>query len=1337
MGCVSSHDIIQLHHFFERSVDHYPNNIALICNNTFISYQELDCRANQLAHYLYQQKIKKGSVVAILLERSVESYISILAVLKLGVAYVPIETDYPDERINYIFADLPFDAVVTSALQASEKILNWPTQIVLDEVNQDVSRMPTYRIQSQVEPAEYDNLCYVIYTSGSTGKPKGVEITHRSICHYVQVASNLYAMTPDDRVYQGFSLAFDASLEEVWMAFANGAALIACTSKEVRSGVGLISFLNHHHVSVFSTVPTLLSSLEGHISDLRLLILGGETCSNNLVKKWSRPGLRILNTYGPTEATVIATYAECDPDNEVTIGKPLPGYEVYILDENQKEVQNGQPGELCIAGPAVARGYVNRPENTAEKFIYYPSNPNQRLYKTGDLVFKDNHGNIHFAGRVDDQIKLRGFRIELNEIESVMMAHEGLCQAVAALQQLDQPTLVAYLLLDKNKHFNLDEFKTFLRSRLPDYMMPALFETVESYPLLASGKVNRKALPLPTQVQQSRSYKAPATPLEIEIAAVWENALDCKPISVDSDFFYDLGGHSLFAAKVISNLRNLPLLKNISILDLYKNPTISQLAAKFTQSNPNLEGVGPKDKRVKYNVPAWKYYLCGLGQFFGCLFQYALNTWQLLAVILCYSWISSQYSIISRESQLAFLGLFLAMPIISLALTVGIKWLLLGKVKPGVYPLWGWFYFRWWLVQRLLKGVYLGKYLTGSPLVTIYYRLLGAKIGKNCHIATTQILTHDLISIGDNTTVGADSRLNGYIVEDGWLKIGSITIGEHCEIGARTVVGINAKIEDHGILEDMSMLPDNGLIPLGQYYVGSPALPHQLPANHPGKNKVSIEETTPLENTVFSILHYLGIVFITLLYYFSMLPAISFVSYFYEQHEYFTTMLLAVPIGAVLFLTFHYFCIIVSKKLILDKIEPGQYSLKSIYYLRHWIIVKMMDADEIDVLADSLYYPMFLRFLGAKLGKGVEMGETPHILPDLVTIEEGGFAASSVAMAWPKVHKGTITFAPVLIGKKGFAGNVSYLPAGKHIGEGSLLGGLSIAPENNESARPNTSWLGSPAVFLPKRELFTGFSDQQTYNPPLKLYLLRLAIEFGRVLLPTVFTFLILLNLLFVLDYMLNNFTLALAVIALPVCELLFTLILIGVLVGLKWLLLGKLKPLTKPIWDIFIWKNDIIEYSYNYFINPRFIDKVLGTPFALIIPRCLGTKAGKRVFTDSAELSEFDLISIGDDVCINAETIIQTHLYEDRIFKVANVTINSGCNIGVGSVVLYNTLMEENSTLGSLSMLMKGERLPANTDWAGIPAQSTLLTHGVSVEIPQHDATAEDENIIIPELSS
>jgi non-ribosomal peptide synthetase-like protein len=489
-----------------------------------------------------------------------------------------------------------------------------------------------------------------------------------------------------------------------------------------------------------------------------------------------------------------------------------------------------------------------------------------------------------------------------------------------------------------------------------------------------------------------------------------------------------------------------------------------------------------------------------------------------------------------------------------------------------------------------------------------------------------------------------------------------------------------------------------------------------------------------VENTLFGILHYLGMVFAIMVYYLCLIPPIALISYYYDQSHYFTTIFLAIPLGSILYLVSYYLCTVICKKIILDKVTPGHYPLKSFYYLRHWILMKIFDVDEIYVLADSLYMPAFLRLLGAKLGKKVEMGETPHLIPDLLTIKDGGFAASSVALAWPNVYNGFISFAPASIGHEAFVGNVSLLPAGQSIGDGSLLGCLSVTPPGDQAKEPNSSWLGSPAVFLPRRELAVGFSDQQKFNPSPKLYCLRLFIEFIRIILPTVLSLVTLFNLLYVIDYMLDEHSWFVTALVLPPAELFFTLCLISLLVALKWILLGKLKPLTKPLWDPFIWKNDLIEYSYSYFINTHFTEKVLGTPFALCVERCLGTKVGKRIFIDTEGFAEFDLITIGNDVCINDGTRIQTHLYEDRIYKVSHLTINSGCNVGVDSIILYNTLMEENSTLGSLSLLMKGERLPENTHWAGIPAQSTAYSfpnQQVATEPVVEGASGE----VIPEL--
>lgn len=1296
--------ISNLRQFFEKSADKFPYNTALICDYISMSYHELEEKANQLANYLLTLGVSPGCSVGIFLDRSLNSYISILAVLKAGAAYVPIEVEYPDDRVNYILQDMPFHSVITTtSLMRSRTKIEFPNTVLLDAIEKNLQFQSVKRPSFERSPI--DHLCYVIYTSGSTGRPKGVEITHSNICHYVSVASDLYKIIPLDRIYQGFSLAFDASLEELWMAFANGATLIACTKKDTRSGVGLIDFLQKHKVSVFSTVPTLLATLEGQLPHLRLLILGGEACSLNLIKRWARAGLRILNTYGPTEATVIATWAECVVNKPITIGKPLAGYEILILDENLQPVSPGNQGELCIGGPAVSRGYVNRPEMTASKFVLNPNKPSQRLYRTGDLASTNDDGDIVFLGRIDDQVKLRGFRVELNEIEMVVMEYGAISQVAISMQEVDQNViLVAYLSLKTQAHFDEYAFKDFLKSCLPHYMIPSIIEIVEEFPLLDSGKINRKALPKPkNKAKESAVFVAPQNELEEKISKIWSEELQIERVSVEADLFYDLGGHSLSAAKIVSSLRRIEGLQEISILDLYLHPTIKRLAEKFHRAQ--LKKVDNR-KAKKHRVNPLNYYLCAIGQFFGCLLQYAIGAWQLLTVILCCTWVINRESIFSKESLFILTALFLLMPILSLAITICAKWILLGRIKPGVYKLWGWFYFRWWLVERLQKNLFSPAHLTGSPLITLYYRLLGAKIGKNCYIGTINISIPDQITIGNNCSIGFDSRLLGYVVEDGWLKIGSITIENNCYIGARSVVSINTILHENSKLDDMSMLPTNSEIPPNQFFSGSPASLHEAPSDHITNHQHSQINSSALSTCIYGLLHYLSLVFVMLIYYACYFPAILFISHFHEKTHYLLTISVAAPIGAITFLLLHYLAIGTCKKLLMNKIRPGTYSLKSFYYLRQWTIVKMVDIEEIYVMADTLYLPYFMRFLGAKLGKHVEMGETPHIIPDLITIQDEGFIASAVALAWPNVYLGSIKFAPIQVGKRGFIGNMSLLPSGSNLGEGGLLGCLSITPPGNRAADNYTAWLGSPAMFLPKREVFTGYSDQEKFVPPKKMVTMRLIIEFVRIIMPTTFGLIGLSTMLYIYNLLIWDYSLSSILVIFPLASTAVTCCLIACIIALKWILLGKLKPTTKPIWNVFIWKNDIITYLFNYFVNPHFTELVLGTPFASFLLRLFGAKIGKRVFIDSSDFTECDLISIDNDVCINSEATIQTHLYEDRIFKMSTITIHEGCNVGVASIVLYNTVMEANSTLGNFSLLMKGERLPADSSWQGIPAQ-------------------------------
>ena len=430
-----------LHEIFETRADLCPGALAVVSAGERLTYLELEERANRLARHLRARGVGRGSRAAVLLPRSPDAYAALLGILKAGAAYVPLDPEYPVDRVAFILRDCEAEVLVTTASLASQHPRFGGALVSLDA---DAAAIAA-ESHARLAPGEVGNgprdLCYIIYTSGSTGRPKGVMVEHRSACHLVHAEGELFQVRPEDRVYQGFSLAFDASVEEIWLAFRAGATLVAATCETAGAGPDLSRHLAQSRVTVFSTVPSLLSVLTEPIPTLRLLILGGEKCPAPLVERWARPGLRMVNTYGPTEATVIATYADLAAGKPVTIGRAVPGYRVVLVDDRMEPVPPGAVGEICIGGPGVARGYVGLPEETRARFVpdrFAPADePGARMYRTGDLGRIDGEGNLEFVGRSDAQVKLRGFRVELGEIESVLLEGEGV-QAVEMRDAVEQ-----------------------------------------------------------------------------------------------------------------------------------------------------------------------------------------------------------------------------------------------------------------------------------------------------------------------------------------------------------------------------------------------------------------------------------------------------------------------------------------------------------------------------------------------------------------------------------------------------------------------------------------------------------------------------------------------------------------------------------------------------------------------------------------------------------------------------------------------------------------------------------------------------------------------------------
>jgi non-ribosomal peptide synthetase-like protein len=1271
-----------LHHYFEKQADQQPSEVALICQHQQLTYGELEEKSNQLAHYLYSQGIVTGSRVGLLMERSMEVYIAILGILKAGAAYVPMDPDYPADRVRYILTDSEVALLITTNSMLP-KHPGLPCPICcLDQ--SWLSSQPITPLHVEADPAD---LCYIIYTSGSTGRPKGVMLEHRNAANFVWSAQAVYGITATDRFYQGFSIAFDASIEEIWLTFAAGAILVVGTAEMQQAGGGLSKILTQLGVTVFSCVPTLLSMLQDDLPRVRLLILGGEACQPELVKRWHRSNRRILNTYGPTEATVVATYQECYPDKTVTIGVPLPNYIIYILDENLQEVAPGNTGQIFIGGNCLARGYVNRPELTAEKFIQHPT-LGCRLYASGDLgAWID--GEIQFLGRVDDQVKLRGFRIELSEIESVLMQCPGIQVAVVAVKPLDGvDALVAYLVTD-GAAVDVAATRAYLGQRLAGYMIPTCFHdlTVQKIPRLASGKVDRKCLPAPIpMVEAERTHLVEATtPLEAKLVEIWSNLFNTK-VSIDDNFF-DLGGHSLLVASMVSELRTTPTLAHAAVADVYHYPSIVALAERLaTTTAPPARAAAPHPR------VGWLFGLTVIGQVTGIYLAQLLFSINLLIPLLGYRWF---------ESIWVFFGLISALYPLMLSISVAAKWLLIGKYRAGRYPLWGVYYLRWWLVRLFQQIVPLWP-LIGTPFLSWHYRALGAKIGENCYFGTDDLGTFDLLTIGNDSSLGAESQLLGYEVKDGYLYLGSIEIGDRCYIGTRATLEPNSRMEQDSYLEDMSLLTAHTTIPTQECWHGSPA--RFLEAVKPRKPIYGSNR-----GRVFrGFLQCFGIIILSVLPTVAVLPGVLLMLEALDFWDWWG--LLVAPVAGIMGIVLIILQVLIFRRLFLPRVRPGTYSLRSSFYLRKWWIDQLMhlSLEWLNMIYGTLYSTPWLRLLGVKIGKNTEISTAANFSPELITIGDNAFVADDVSIGAPRFYLGQMTLQQVQIGNDSFLGNSALVPGGSEFGGKNLLGCLSVPLAVSPF---DTDWVGYPAFRLPQRHAANQFDNSLTVKPSRWLWCQRLSIEFLRIILPLTFSAGAMSSLIYLvednIDEVGDDLPLAELLTVIPLWSIGIGLLACFLVICSKWLLVGRYRPHSLPLWHNYVWRSEMVTGLNENIAAPWLMNYLLGTPFLAWYWRCLGAKIGKGVFIDTFDVTEFDLVRIDDRAALNDGCGVQTHLFEDRVMKMSNIRIGRECVVGHSAIVLYDTQMEPGSQLHALSLLMKGETLPAGTHWQGIPAQS------------------------------
>ncbi len=1289
-----------LHTIFETRADLRPQAVAVVFGREQTTYSDLEVRANRLARHLRRRGVGRGSVVAILLPRSVDAYAAILGILKTGAAYVPIDPECPVDRVAYILADSGAGALVTTADLARRHAFGGA--VVCVDADAIAAESPARLPREEAAVGSHD-LCYVIYTSGSEGRPKGVMIEHRNAWRLVRAEGRLFAVRPEDRVYQGASLCFDLSVEEVWLAFHAGATLVAATPEMARAGPDLSRLLTAGGVTVLSCVPTLLAMLEEDVPTLRLLILGGEVCPDRLVARWARPGRRIVNTYGPTETTVIATYAELSPGKPVTIGRAVPGYRVHLLDDSLLPVPRGDAGEICIGGCGVARGYVGLAEQTRARFVPDPFGTEGRIYRTGDLARCDPEGNLQFLGRRDAQVKLRGFRVELAEVESALIESGDVLAAACAVREdvPGVPQLAAYVVPRNGGAVDLPRLRSRLLSRLPAYMAPAWIESVTALPLLPSGKLDRASLPPPRarEAPPMAGDKRPRTVTERLIAEVWEALFRPLPVSVHDDFFRDLGGHSLLAARMVSELRRDPRFRRVSVLDVYRQPTIASLAALLDRdagrSQPLRRAEAPADEARERR----RHFLAGILQTAGLYFVFGFRAFQWVTPYLVYFLLLAAGTSALESAAWAAASATVVFPLLIVA-AVTAKWLVLGRVRPGRYRLWSSYYVRWWFVQSLLSALPLD-YLGGTPLLPFFYRLLGARIGRNVHLGKVNLAAFDLISIGDGACVDDEASLFGYVVEDGELVLGAVTVGRGCFVGTRSVLREGTTMEDRARIEDLSLLPAGARIPAGETWAGSPV----RRVSRPETVAAAPPERGPLRRAAIAAI-YAALVFLVLPIPLlaAFVPGMALLMRIHAVAHPFLYLGAAPLVGGsfVLLLTTE---VVVLKWLLVGRVRAGTYPVDGGFYVRNWIVDQLL-AFSLDVagpLHSTLYLAPWYRALGARLGRFVELSTATATTPDLLDIGEGSMVADEVSLGAARVEGGWMAVAPTRLGRRAFIGNSAVVPAGTAIGDGSLVGVLSLAPSG--AAQPGASWLGSPPLLLPRREPSADFPEQRTFHPSRRLWLTRGAVEILRVTLPPAGFILVTTTVILAALELSSRAGFAVTLGLLPAVYAGCCAIALAAVALAKWIVIGRYRPFVRPLWSLFVWRVELVNALYEFLAGPLALDALRGTPLLPWYFRLLGARIGRRVYVQTIGLLEFDLVQVGDRVALNDDCILQTHLFEDRVMKASGLRIGDGCGLGACSVVLYESKMENGSRLDALSLLMKGETLPAGTAWAGAPA--------------------------------
>ena len=1312
-----------------------PQRLAMWTEHQSLSYAELGALSDRVAAHLHLAGLRPGHIVGLWMPRGIDLLVMQAAVAKTGAAWLPFDSEVPVDRIQVCLQDADAFGLITA--QASLELLHEVsyTKYVAEHLLQtEPASLPDLPRARAGDPA------YVIYTSGSTGKPKGIVINQGSISHFLRSENSVLGITEEDRVYQGFSVAFDMSFEEIWISYLVGASLWIAPREVALDPEALPKALQHHQITVLHAVPTLLALFSSDVPSLRLINLGGEMCPPSLVEKWANPQRKMFNTYGPTEATVSASLAPLHAGQAVTIGVPLPNYGLLVIspelnnDGSMQLLPRGETGELCIFGPGVSAGYLGRPDLTAEKFLNNPWAPSEKyraLYRTGDLAKIGEDGSVQCLGRADDQVKIRGFRVELGEIEAVLAKQSGVGTVAVILRQeqgIDQ--LIAFIVRDLNQQAStsvaslIQQLREALSQQLPAYMVPSRYEFLDEMPRLSSGKIDRKELKARalTEMVDSAENDAAETDAEQVLFAALAKLFPGQSLKRQADFFDDLGGHSLMAARLVSALRQDPRYAYFKISDIYQSRSLGKIAqvmqaGALTQQTPVAEAnVAAETSRTLHARTSGldlKRWICGAAQaaMIPCLVAIRMLQW--LTPFFAYHFLTGEPSdSVARAMGFSML-IFLAVTVAEFFFAIAAKWLILGRLKPGQYTLWGWTYFRWWLVDRIIEAVPVYM-INGSSLYRYWLRALGAKVGDEALVGSITLRSADCLHLGKGVSIGNACNFENVRIQNGQMLVGLIHLDDDAYVGSYSVLEGNTRLEKAAHLDGQSALIDGQTIPAARVWRGSPARDTGAFVSDPQLAREQPNTTRKFFETLYFLF---GALLVSLLFFLPVFPSFMLIDWMdsLEAFEFIQTANLEVQLTDYFVLAFPATAVLVLCTALLSagirwgflgRLQPGSYSVHSNTYLRKWFVNQIQESS-LNVLHGvyaTIFSPYWYRLLGAKVGKGTELSTALGVVPDMLTLGDECFIADAVMLGDEEIDQGWMTVQATTISRRSFVGNGAYVPDGTEIPENVLIGVHTRAPDNAQMKAGDT-WIGSPAMLLPAREEVKGFAEELTFKPSLWRKLARGFIEAFRIIAPHALV--IAIGYVIVLDLM-------------PLAadekwgEVLYYLVVSGLAYGLgcfvfvaalKWILVGRYKQSSHPMWTWFVWSSEAITNLYEGITVPNFMRYLKGTPWLPIAFRLLGAKMGKGVYLDTTDITEFDCVSIGDYSEINAAACPQTHLFEDRVMKVDHVIIGRRVYLGPRSFVLYGAEVGDDASLGALTLVMKGEFIPASSSWRGCPA--------------------------------